>query len=145
MTLRYLLDTNILSEPLKPSPNTAVLEQLQSHRKSIATATIVWHELKFGCERLLSDSRKRLALEHYLDEVILATVPLLTYDEQAATWHAKERARLVNLGKTPPFVDSQIAAIASTNNLTLVTRNVADYQNFSQLAIENWHESSGYK
>lgn len=141
MSLTYLLDTNILSEPLKPSPNLGVLEKLQSHRIALATATIVWHELKFGCARL-PDSRKRQILEHYLSDVVLETIPLLDYDEQAATWHAEERARLVALGKTPPFADGQIAAIAKTNNLILVTGNVADYQNFNHLEIENWYDDS---
>jgi predicted nucleic acid-binding protein len=41
----------------------------------------------------------------------------------AAEWHAAERARLAALGKTPPFVDGQITAIAYANSLTLVTLN----------------------
>lgn len=141
MSLKYLLDTNILSEPLRPSPNLGVLEKLQHHRLELATATIVWHELKFGCARL-PESRKRQILEHYLNNVVFKTIPLLDYNKQAATWHAEERARLVALGKTPPFADSQIAAIAKTNNLILVTGNVADYQNFSQLDVENWYDDS---
>jgi predicted nucleic acid-binding protein len=50
----------------------------------------------------------------------------------------KERARLIPLGLTPSYADGQIAAIAKVNNLILVTRNVADYANFQDLAIENW-------
>jgi tRNA(fMet)-specific endonuclease VapC len=44
------------------------------------------------------------------------------------------------LGKTPPFADRQIAAIAKTNNLILVTANVSDYETFSDIVIENWYQ-----
>ncbi|MEB3337362.1 MAG: hypothetical protein VKJ46_07875, partial [Leptolyngbyaceae bacterium] len=57
---------------------------------------------------------------------------------EAATWHALERARLIVNGRTPAFQDGQIAAIASVNNLILVTNNVSDYTNFQNLKIENW-------
>ena len=45
---------------------------------------------------------------------------------------------LTGIGKTPTFVDGQIAAVAAVNNLTLVTANVADYTDFEGLRIENW-------
>jgi len=57
----------------------------------------------------------------------------------AAKWHACERARLQSIGKTPPFVDGQIAAIAYVNNLILVTRNITDFDSFSDLQIQSWH------
>ena len=104
MNLRYLLDTNIISEPLKPKPNPSVLEKLQRHRTESATATTVWHELWFGCNRLPS-SRRRDAMEYYLLQVVRKTIPFLSYDADAATWHAQERVRLMALGQTPPFLD----------------------------------------
>ncbi len=64
---------------------------------------------------------------------------ILPYDERAALWHAKERARLVSEGYMPSFVDGQIASIANVNDLILVTRNVSDFELFSGLEIENWH------
>ncbi len=66
---------------------------------------------------------------------------ILPYDERAAEWHAKERARLSLKGRTPSFVDGQIAAIAKVNGLVLVTRNTTDFKSFSKLVIENWHQS----
>ena len=56
----------------------------------------------------------------------------------AADWHAAERARLTGLGRTPPFVDGQIAAIAHVNGLVLVTANVADFRHFADLSVEDW-------
>ncbi|MEN8220302.1 MAG: VapC toxin family PIN domain ribonuclease [Pseudomonadota bacterium] len=90
----------------------------------------------FGCQRL-PVSRKRQKLEQYLYETV-AKLPILPYCLEAAEWHAKERARLSLIGKTPPFVDGQIAAIAKVNDLIIVTANVSDYQTFSGIIIENW-------
>ena len=139
MSLRFLLDTNVLSEPLKPMPNAGVMQQLRVHRQELATATLVWHELLFGCYRL-PISVRRTAIEQYLSNVV-ALLPMFPYDEAAAEWHARERARLTNLGKTPAFVDNQIAAIARANDLVLVTANIADYDQFDGITVVNWMQN----
>ncbi|WGV28473.1 hypothetical protein [Halotia branconii] len=64
MNLRFLLDTNILSEPLRSIPNSNVIEMLRRHENEIATATIVYHELLFGCYRL-PESKKRKTIEFF--------------------------------------------------------------------------------
>jgi len=137
VTLRYLLDTNVLSEPLRPAPNPGIIDKLRAHQDEIATAAPVWHELLFGCHRLAA-SKKRRAIEEYLRQVVRPTLPILPYDTAAAGWHAAERARLTGLGKTPPFVDGQIAAIATTNNLVIITANVDDFLIFEGLQVEDW-------
>lgn len=63
---------------------------------------------------------------------------MLDYDREAADWHAKERARLSANGRTPPFVDSQIAAIARVNDLTLVTSNMDHFREFRGLKVQSW-------
>ena len=88
---------------------------------------------------ILHASRKRKLIETFLDDVIRPNIVILPYDERAAQWHAIERARLVGLGLTPPFIDGQIAAVSIVNDLVLVTRNVQDYTVFNGLEIENWH------
>lgn len=133
----FLFDTNILSEPLRPRPNLNVIRMLQQHEKEIATATVVWHELLFGCYRLPISNKRRI-IEAYLTTEVRQKVPLLPYDAAAAEWFALERARLVAAGKTPPYLDGQIAAIAKVNNLTLVTNNTSDYTDFQDLQLENW-------
>ena len=137
MSLTYLLDTNIISEPLRPVPNQQVLEHLKRHENEIALAAIVWHELLFGAYRL-SPSARRSVIEQYLSQVIAPTIPVLPYDNRAAQWHAAERARLVSLGKTPPFADGQIAAIARVNDLVLVTANTADFALFQDIQVKDW-------
>ncbi len=137
MSARYLLDTNVLSEPLRPAPRSKVIERLHRYQDELATASIVWHELWFGCQRL-PDSAKRQAIEDYLSHVIAPSMPVLPYDDRAAEWHAAERARLTRAGKTPAFADGQIAAIARAQDLILVTFNRADYTDFQELTIEDW-------
>ncbi|HSH04373.1 MAG TPA: type II toxin-antitoxin system VapC family toxin [Anaerolineae bacterium] len=136
-TARFLLDTNIVSEPLRPRPKRTILTHLAQHQHHLAISAPVWHELWFGCQRLPASTR-RSAIERYLQDVVAASMPILPYDDRAATWQASQRARLTNQGLTPPFVDSQIAAIAWANNLTLVTLNRADYDHFSDLTVVDW-------
>ena len=136
--MKYLLDTNVLSESVKKKPDHGVLELFEKQQHEIATAAPVWHELQFGCRRL-PHSRRRKAIDEFLTNVVQRTMPILPYDEMAAQWHAKERARLSAKGIPPSFVDGQIAAIAFVNNLVLVTRNVQDFQSFSGIKIEIWH------
>lgn len=139
MTLHYLLDTNIVSETLRPIPNQAVLAHLREHQTEITIASVVWHELWYGCSRL-PPSTKRTVIETYLKDVVARTVPILPYDQRAALWHAKERARLTQTGRMPPFADGQIAAVAVTNGLSLVTFNPNDYAAFQDLRLEDWRE-----
>jgi tRNA(fMet)-specific endonuclease VapC len=134
---RYLLDTNIVSEPLRPAPNPKILGRLRRHQEQLATASVVWHELLFGCHRLPA-SERRTAIEEYLQKVVGASIEILPYDERAARWHAVERARLALAGRTPPVADGQIAAVARTNDLILVTLNLADYAGFRELWVEDW-------
>jgi tRNA(fMet)-specific endonuclease VapC len=137
VTLTYLLDTNIISEPLRPMPNPTILAYIERHQDEIAIAAIVWHELWFGCARLPASAR-RTAIEIYLTQVVGLAVPILAYDQRAAEWHARERTRLVDIGKTPPFVDGQIAATAMVHDLTLITLNRDDFIAFQGLRIDDW-------
>ncbi len=138
--MKYLLDTNVLSEPLKLKPDPVFLYKLKSHRQVVSTATPVLHEMVFGCHRL-KVTRKRDFIKAYIAEVVTNTLTIFSYDEAAAIWHAKERARLVTLGQTPCFTDGQIASIAYVNDLILVTRNLSDFRIFQGLRVENWHSS----
>jgi tRNA(fMet)-specific endonuclease VapC len=135
--MKYLLDTNIVSEPLRPNPAAGLLEKLRRHEEEIAISSVVWHELRFGANRL-PQSRRRHAIERYIDEVVLTTMPILDYDRAAAEWHAGERARLQARGDVPPFADGQIAAIAHVNDLILVTRNETDFKRFQGLSVQSW-------
>lgn len=137
MTPRYLLDTSIVSSPISKRPDAEIVRRLDAHGHECAIAAPVWHELTYGCRRL-PRGRRRAALETYLHDVVRASFPILPYDEAAATWHGRERARLESLGRPVPFVDGQIAAIAHAGKLVLVTVNTSDFSRFSDLTVENW-------
>ena len=137
MTLKFLLDTTIISAPIAKEPNRKVVKKLEQQSAHCAIAAPVWHELVYGSSRLPAGKR-RTALEEYLHEVVQRSFPILPYDDAAAEWHGRERARLEEGGRTPPFVDGQIAAIAYTQGLTLVTTNTKDFQWFADLETANW-------
>lgn len=138
MTIRFLLDSNILSEPSRPVPNENVLSQLALHKAEVGVASVVVHEILYGCWRL-PPSKRRDSLWTYIQDSVLI-LPVFNYDINAARWHAEERARLSKIGKTPAFVDGQVASIAVCNGLKLVTRNGSDFQDFEGLTIANWFE-----
>ena len=135
--MRFLLDTNVLSEPLKPAPNPGIQGNLIRFAGEIAIAAPVWHEALFGLERMPT-SRRRRALEAYLHDFVRIRMPILAYDAAAAEWHAAERARLTRVGRVTPYTDSQIAAIAVTNGLELVTINHQDFRGFHDLKLVDW-------
>lgn len=56
--VKYLLDTNVLSEAVKTAPDRRVMAMMEAHQEEIATASPVYHELEYGCRRL-PVSRKR--------------------------------------------------------------------------------------
>jgi tRNA(fMet)-specific endonuclease VapC len=137
VTVRYLVDANILFEQLKPRPDPSVVRRLALHHGAIATASPVWHELLLGGLRSPSPPKRDAVLE-FLGAIAAAGLEVLPYDRAAAEWHSTERARLMDRGRVPPFVDGQIAAIAAVNRLTLVTRNTRDFRPFSGLSVVSW-------
>ena len=138
---RYLLDTSIVSSPISKVPNADILKHLDANGHECAIAAPVWHELTYGCRRL-PRGKRRAALETYLQDVVLASFPVLSYDERAAHWHGHERARLEGLGRPATYVDGQIAAIAAVNDLVLVTVNLKDFAMFKGVVVENWSKNS---
>lgn len=136
MVTRFLLDTNVLSELARPVPDPMVEARVAQSEHHASISSITWHELVFGVVRLPS-GRRRDALAAFVDD-LGARFPVLPYDRSAAQWHAVQRGRLEASGRSRPSADGQIAAVAVTNGLRLVTRNGADFEGFDDLAVENW-------
>ena len=135
--VKFLLDTNALSEPIRPKPNKALMQRLRAHDGQIGITVITWHEVVFGLERL-PKGKKRDAIQAYLYDSIAPAIPIFLYDARAAERHAHERARLERSGKTPAFADGQIAAIAIVHDLVLVSRNIKDFKRFAGLRVADW-------
>jgi len=137
--LNVLLDTNVLSEPMRQTPDWAVMAQLEGGGHRLHTASVVIHELRYGVQRL-PKGRRRARLDSYVQGVLASGLTVLAYDTTAALWHGEQRASLEARGVKPPFVDGQIAAIAATQSLVLVTRNSSDFKMFSGLEVLNWFD-----
>ena len=135
--IKYLLDTNILSEPLAKQPSDEVMNHIHSHAEQIALSAISWQEMLFGMQRL-PEGKRRSQIKEYMLHRIQGILPILPFDQSAAEWQAKQSADLVAKGRTPAYADTQIAAIAVTQGLILVTRNTQDFNEFSGLILENW-------
>lgn len=132
----YLVDTHVFAAIAQPIPHRAVQRAFERHASSIATASVVLHELAFGIERL-PPSRRREHLERFLAEIV-GVVPIFGYGAEEARWHAAERVRLSAQGRPPPYADGQIAAIAAVRDATLVTANTTDFAGFKGLRVVNW-------
>lgn len=126
--MKYLLDTNVVS--LVARKNRAAIRRYERHLDDCALASVVWHELVFGVGAMKDGPAKKQFVAFY--ETL--QMPVLPYDRKAADHHARERARL----KSSKFVDGQIAAIAVTEELVLVTANVDDFKAFRGLEIQDW-------
>lgn len=134
--MQFLLDTNVVSEVMRIAPHPFVLRTWEDNRSELVIAATTWHELLFGIAKLpVSERRQRK--ESFLVE-LSGWLPILPYDQAAADWHAFERSRLVAIGKTPAYLDGQIAAVAAVNQLTLVTANTSDFKHFKGLEVVDW-------
>jgi tRNA(fMet)-specific endonuclease VapC len=137
VTLRYLLDTSTISAVIAPKPNRSVIVRLARKEAECAIAAPVWNELVYGYE-LLAPGKRKSVLEAFLRDVVLKLFPVLPYDQNAAAWHALERARLERAERPTPLVDGELAAIASVHGLILVTAHPRDFASFKDLRVENW-------
>jgi tRNA(fMet)-specific endonuclease VapC len=81
--MRYLLDTNILSEPVAARPNPFVMEKLKTHGASLALAAVSWQEMLYGMY-LLPAGKRRAQIKDYLFHRILSALPIIAFDESAA-------------------------------------------------------------
>lgn len=124
--MRFLLASNVVSEPTKPSPNHTVLDWLNAYESEVAIDSIVLGELSAGV-RSLTAGRKRMALERWLDAVA-ATIVCLPWDERVALRWGILVAGLRRKGRSMPILDSQMAATALTHDLTLATRTIDDFR-----------------
>lgn len=132
----WLLDTNIVSEAMRPRPELAVMENLTRYEGELAIPAPVWHELRFGWLRM-PDGQRKDAVGRFVQDVV-GTLPVLPYDAAAARIHAELRQSRERAGFTLPFVDGQIAAVAIAHGLTLVTRNTKDFAELAGLRLANW-------
>ncbi len=135
-----VLDTNVVSEPLKPAPDPVVLDWLNAQEpKTLYTTTVNLAELLAGVEALPAGRRKD-ALAQALSSQVLALFGgrVLSFDTEAADAFAKTNASAQAQGNTMAFADCAIAAIARVNGFALATRNMRDFKGAGVPLIDPW-------
>ena len=135
-----LLDTNIVSELMRPAPSPAVMSWLGAQpASSLFISAVTEAELRYGV-MLLPEGRRRAdlmtALEAMLAEDFAARI--LPFDSAAAVAFAFIAASRRQAGKPISQFDAQIAAIAQSRGAVLATRNVADFAECGVEIINPW-------
>ncbi len=119
----YLVDTNVISELMRPAPDGAVLRWVARVEglRSMASSAISVHELAFG----LAHKPRPRAQERF--QALMAHYPVLDVTEVIARRAGEMRGALAVRGQVRHLADMLIAATAQVHALTLVTRNVRDF------------------
>jgi predicted nucleic acid-binding protein len=124
--LTYLVDANVLSEPTRPDPDPRVVAWLRAHERELAVDPIILGEIRFGI-LLLPRGRRRERLERWFEQGV-QRIHCLPWEAAAGLRWAELLADLRARGRSMPIKDSLIAATALAHGLTLVTRNLKDFE-----------------
>ncbi|HEV2403341.1 MAG TPA: type II toxin-antitoxin system VapC family toxin [Candidatus Saccharimonadales bacterium] len=132
----YLLDTNAISEAPKKSPDIGFMEWfINTNEANLFTSCLVLGEIKKGIN-LNNDAARRATFSKWLDEVIDEFADrIVEVNNTVASLWGELMASGQLAGKTPPIIDALLAAQCLTHKLTLVTRNVRDFEQFTGLQV----------
>jgi predicted nucleic acid-binding protein len=135
-----LLDTNVVSEPMRSHPNPGVVAWLDSQvAETLYLSTIGLAELLLGIENLPSGKRRK-ALAASLDSQLIALFGerILSFDAHAAKLFPKLVMRARRRGYAISAADAQISAIAALHRLTVATRDVGPFEAAGVPTINPW-------
>lgn len=135
-----LLDTNVISEPLRPAGDPIVLVWLDKQDiKALHISTITLAELRFGIA-VLPEGQRRTSLHSNLEQRILPLFAgrILPFDTAAAGAYADLRAEARRQGKAIARTDGYIAAIARARGLSVATRDTAPFNAAGLTVIDPW-------
>jgi len=137
-----LVDTNVVSEVMRPEPSAVVLDWLNTTpTTNLYVSSISIAEIEFDLESL-PDGQWRNSLTRRFEQFIERGFEhrTLCFDAAAAFAYGKIMGRCQRVGRPMSILDGQIAAIASTNHATLATRNVGDFSASGIDVINPWTE-----
>lgn len=142
----YLLDTNIISELGKPNPYQNVVRLINEKKSLCAISVTTWNEMIYGLN-LKPEGKKRDFLFDFIVDFVQSTFPIISLDNHAAWIQGDIRQRLRNIGKDADetgYADTEIAAIAISNQMILVSRNTKHFEPIKKIdsvfCFENWFE-----
>ncbi|MEN8178759.1 MAG: type II toxin-antitoxin system VapC family toxin [Pseudomonadota bacterium] len=139
-----LLDTNVLSELMKPAPELAVIQWLDAQLDSqVFLPAITKAEIELGIALLPNGKRKNRFIQ--LADALFDEFQdrILPFDAGAASYYANLVATTRKAGRTISVEDAQIAAITQANRLTLATRNTKDFEFIPELLLINPWQMTG--
>lgn len=138
-----VLDTNVISELMKESPDKNVVDWISDFdAEQIYTTSITIAELHYGIEALPQGKRK-LALRSALSGLSgLFDKRVLSFDAKSALHYADITIRRKRQGRPISVLDSEIAAICSHHQITLATRNTVDFEALEIDVVNPWKKSS---
>ncbi|WP_063552017.1 type II toxin-antitoxin system VapC family toxin [Burkholderia territorii] len=135
-----LVDTNVISEPLRREPNGAVIEWLDAQNvETLFLSAISLAEMRFGVAAL-PEGRRRDWLEQSIEQRVLPLFRgrILPFDDAASQAYASLRAKARAAGHALAPADGFIAATAAANGLIVATRDVAPFEAAGLRVIDPW-------
>lgn len=138
-----LLDTNVISEPLRATPDQRVVEWLDAQPlETVFLSVITVAELRYGVARM-PPGRRRSALRERLETGVLPafTGRVLAFDLAATRAYADLMAKAQTTGLAIGMADGYIAAIATINGMTVATRDKAPFDAAGVSVINPWSET----
>ena len=137
-----ILDTNVISEPMRAAPDPNVLAWMDAQRpETLYTTVLTLAEIAYGIERM-AEGRRR-------DELVEAAKSVfetdfrdrtLAFDQDSARQYGVIRAARMKAGMPMEPIDAQIAAIARAVGAMIATRNIGDFQACGVHLINPWEE-----
>lgn len=131
--INYLLDTNICIYLIKKHPPEVLARFQRIQLKQLHVSTISLFELYYGIEKNNSHQRNLVALEKFI-----APLTIIDFTLEAAKKSEKIRNVLQKQGTPIGAYDIQIAAIALSLNMTLLTNNTREFERVKGLKLDNW-------
>jgi len=135
-----ILDTNVISEPLRPTGDAAVLAWLDHQDiETLYLTTITIAELRFGIAALPSGKRRSRLEEDFENGILSLFIGrILAFDEAATITYARIRSKARSTGKAIGVTDAFIAAIAAHHEFAVATRDVSPFEVAGVRVINPW-------
>lgn len=133
-----LVDTNVLSELMRPRQDANVLAWTDRNTNEIGIPAQVLSELVYGIERVQSWDRQIMLRNGLALLLIRFGDRVVPFDREAAESYGWLRAKLESEGKPGAILDNQIAAIAVARQVAVATRNVKHFERTGVTLINPW-------
>jgi len=137
--VRFLLDTDAVSEPARRRPSERFLRNLARNEADCAISAVSVGEIVFGARRVPGGERYL----SYLGDVVLKRLPVVPADAAVAARYGELRARMERNGTPLPDLDLLVGATALENGLALVTGNRRHFERLPGLDLADWFGRAG--